>query len=571
MPLKLSRIALSSLLATALVVAPMPVVMTQAKTPETRSHELSVSRGQTEKITSSDDKVSIVGATWAGNTGLEKVEYRTQEKNGQWGGWQELPRDDADGPDEGTAEASVATYGTEPLVVPEDTAIEIRTDQKSQIFVAETDATPVGSPAGSVVSPAPAHAAGKSQIGGFSYTPRKAWGAKSPRKGCPVETTKTNKAVVIHHTAGSNRYSRSDVPAIMRGIQNYHMNGRGWCDIGYNMTVDKWGNIYEARSGGLTTAVIGAHAMGFNTGTFGVSVLGTYNKPVSSDVISSLQNIVNWQAQLWGYDPTGTVKLKSRGGPKYKKGTVRELPRVFGHKDVGNTDCPGRGLYGQLKQIRVKKTVKTDAPFVTKSIRKYYEQHYLVTGAPRKTRGKTGKGYYQYFAKGAVYHSDRGVYFTAFNSSIRKVWAKHDYARGRLGFPTSNVYTYGKGKAQNFEGGTIVQSSQGTFSITGAIKTNWNRSKSTLKSPISSKRTMGGKKPGAYQLFENGSISWSKKTGARYATGTIRKEWVKRGGINSRLGYPTSNPYKIKNGYKQNFQGGWIVKTKRGASVTWRK
>lgn len=66
------------------------------------------------------------------------------------------------------------------------------------------------------------------------------------------------------------------------------------------MIVNKWGNIYEARSGGLTDAVIGAHAGGFNTSTLGVAMLGTYNKPVNSSTLSSLKKIVRWQGKLWG-------------------------------------------------------------------------------------------------------------------------------------------------------------------------------------------------------------------------------------------------------------------------------
>jgi hypothetical protein len=49
---------------------------------------------------------------------------------------------------------------------------------------------------------------------------------------------------------------------------------RGWGDIGYNVIVDKFGRIFEGRYGGLSSTVIGAHAGGFNTGTFGVSMLG---------------------------------------------------------------------------------------------------------------------------------------------------------------------------------------------------------------------------------------------------------------------------------------------------------
>ena len=46
----LPRILTSIALAIGLVVAPLPTVVTQAKGPETKTHEISVSRGQTKKV-----------------------------------------------------------------------------------------------------------------------------------------------------------------------------------------------------------------------------------------------------------------------------------------------------------------------------------------------------------------------------------------------------------------------------------------------------------------------------------------------------------------------------------------
>ena len=63
----------------------------------------------------------------------------------------------------------------------------------------------------------------------------------------------------------------------MRSIYRYHTVSRGWGDIGYNVIVDKFGRLWEGRYGGLASTVIGAHAGGFNTSTFGVSMLGNYD------------------------------------------------------------------------------------------------------------------------------------------------------------------------------------------------------------------------------------------------------------------------------------------------------
>ncbi|MGV2482190.1 UNVERIFIED_CONTAM: N-acetylmuramoyl-L-alanine amidase, partial [Salmonella enterica subsp. enterica serovar Weltevreden] len=65
------------------------------------------------------------------------------------------------------------------------------------------------------------------------------------------------KAIALHHTAGSNNYTRAQAAAQVRAAYTYHAQNLGWCDIGYNALVDKYGTIYEGRYGGLDKAVQG--------------------------------------------------------------------------------------------------------------------------------------------------------------------------------------------------------------------------------------------------------------------------------------------------------------------------
>jgi hypothetical protein len=162
----------------------------------------------------------------------------------------------------------------------------------------------------------------------------------------PVEYTTYNGAVV-HHTAGSNNYEPQDVPGILRSIYLYHAVTLGWGDIGYNFLVDKYGGIWEGRMGGVTNAVVAGHAKhNANYTTFGVSVLGNYEEvQPTNESIQALINIIHWKFAVHGINPQGTGWIGDEWGYSTK-------PTIVGHKDVGNTACPGRFLYPYLDSIR---------------------------------------------------------------------------------------------------------------------------------------------------------------------------------------------------------------------------
>ena len=69
---------------------------------------------------------------------------------------------------------------------------------------------------------------------------------------------------------------REDSAGIVLSIARYHRDSNGWNDIGYNFLVDKYGQIFEARAGGIDSAVIGAQAQGYNCVSTGIACLGTF-------------------------------------------------------------------------------------------------------------------------------------------------------------------------------------------------------------------------------------------------------------------------------------------------------
>jgi flagellar hook assembly protein FlgD len=141
-------------------------------------------------------------------------------------------------------------------------------------------------------------------------------------------------------------------PAIVRGIEVYHVKGNGWNDIGYNFLIDRYGTVYEGRGGGMTRNVIGAHALGFNAGTVGVSLMGNFDVATPPPVMqAALVKLLAWRLDIAHIDPLSTVAYTSGGNAKFHAGKVVTLRAISGHRDTGPSDCPGRYAYALLPSI----------------------------------------------------------------------------------------------------------------------------------------------------------------------------------------------------------------------------
>lgn len=182
---------------------------------------------------------------------------------------------------------------------------------------------------------------------------RKGWGANEKLRERGFVYTKKVKAAFVHHTASGNNYSCSQVPSVIRSIYRYHVVSSGWRDIGYNFLVDKCGNIYEGRAGGVAKAVLGAHTLGFNSNSMGIAVLGTFQNTKPTDAsLKAIARLTAWKLGLYGGNPRGKTYLKSGGGNLYRKGKNVRLNVISGHRDGFATECPGRLLYGKLGSAR---------------------------------------------------------------------------------------------------------------------------------------------------------------------------------------------------------------------------
>ncbi|MEV4431145.1 peptidoglycan recognition protein [Streptomyces sp. NPDC049602] len=182
---------------------------------------------------------------------------------------------------------------------------------------------------------------------------RKGWGADERLREKGFVYTKTIKAAFVHHSATGNNYTCRQAPSVLRSIYRYHVKSSGWRDFGYNFAVDKCGNIYEGRAGGVAKPVMGAHTLGFNTNSMGIAVLGTFSKSnPPAAAVTAVARLTAWKLGLYGVNPKGTSYLISGGGNLYKKGRKVRFNAIAGHRDGFATECPGVRLYGKLGTAR---------------------------------------------------------------------------------------------------------------------------------------------------------------------------------------------------------------------------
>ncbi len=285
-------------------------------------------------------RFDLVGLHWRGSG---SVLFRTRSLAGRWSPWRAAEPGEDDLPDRGT-EGGVSGWRLgSPFWVGGADLLQVRkvgrVGRVRAFFVSSTGRSrPVLQP---LMTETP------------TIVTRAEWGANEAIKRAPPRYADGVHLAIVHHTAGSNTYSASQSASIVRAIELYHVEANGWNDIGYNFLVDKYGQIFEGRYGGMTRAVIGAHALGFNVGSVGIALLGNYNSAkLTSAARSALVSLLAWRLDVAHVDPLSKVVRVSEGNPRYPAGRKVTLNAISGHRDTGPTSCPGTNLYAQLPAIR---------------------------------------------------------------------------------------------------------------------------------------------------------------------------------------------------------------------------
>lgn len=308
---------------------------------------------------------------------------------------------------------------------------------------------------------------------------------------------------------------------IVRAIYTYHAQTLGWCDIGYNALVDKYGQVFEGRFGGLDRPVQGAHAGGFNENTSGVALMGNYESiPPTQESINAIGAFVGWRAKVAGLDPKGYTTMYSEGTSftPYPLGEAVRLPIVFAHRDVGNTSCPGDAAYALMDRIRDIAAGAPGAPggfhsstaqstdvaalaeLTTKLLNMVHDnmiaRHWSLSGGPNGPLGAArsevlpaahGQQYAK-FTNGYVYTVPDGQIVEVLGTILDR-FLQLGADTGILGLPLRNAYPVPDGLRADFQHGSLILN-QLTGIVTTVLKTynDTHQEQSNRNSPVAGLR-----------------------------------------------------------------------------------
>lgn len=170
-----------------------------------------------------------------------------------------------------------------------------------------------------------------SDLSGLGIVTRAGWGAAATR--CTTRDSRRYRMAVHYTDTPSANPDRQ-----IRSIQRYHMDTRGWCDIGYHFLVGIDGRIFEGRP----IELLGAHVSGNNTGNIGVSFIGCFHSTGCGSMGPTTPPDVMLDA---GGRLLGTLSRLY--------GITLDRSSVKGHRDHAgaSTDCPGDYLYARIDRL----------------------------------------------------------------------------------------------------------------------------------------------------------------------------------------------------------------------------
>jgi hypothetical protein len=156
--------------------------------------------------------------------------------------------------------------------------------------------------------------------------PRVAWTTSRPggEKQNPL-----NPVLFVHYSDSPSRSldTFAEQRDAIKAIRDFHVNVRGWADIGYSFVLTQpWGTrrgkvrVWTGRG----KHRIPASQIGHNYGNVSVCVIGNGHEPVAKRTVAAIAELA-------------------------KSVNARDIK---GHRDVNETDCPGDALYKLIPQMK---------------------------------------------------------------------------------------------------------------------------------------------------------------------------------------------------------------------------
>lgn len=140
------------------------------------------------------------------------------------------------------------------------------------------------------------------------------------------EERPSTEVIVVHHAG----FPDGDKDSSAEDIHKFHQEVNGWAGIGYHYVIRKDGTIEQGRR----PKAVGAHALHHNKNSVGICVAGNFEIAKPNDKqMDSLKLLTAWLCQKYSLDPM-------------RKGVI------VGHRNLNDTDCPGKNLYCRLEELR---------------------------------------------------------------------------------------------------------------------------------------------------------------------------------------------------------------------------
>lgn len=157
---------------------------------------------------------------------------------------------------------------------------------------------------------------------------RSEWGARPATAAMDHQQFSAISEVFVHHADEAGAHVRSfDLACqIVRGIQAFHIDGRGWSDVGYHYVIVPQDRPFGSDwvFAGRDLLNVPAAQLGHNVGTCAICIVQKDPEPLKLATIRSVAAL------------------------------ARRLPqarRLRGHYEVTQTECPGPIVRAQLDHI----------------------------------------------------------------------------------------------------------------------------------------------------------------------------------------------------------------------------